>query len=636
MQSFIEHYLSEEDEFQSKKDTISIKNKEDLSKVKNEWLKICFSWLFAANKDLEAISFVDKQKERQKYFSRIALQFKGVNSQEARDKKVESILNVFEDGPLFVPNSIKPDKNKDSIDFLWYADDKNIDKSIQSNFPIIKKIASVVEKGSSGAHYPFAYYRIELENISDNAKKLVYSDLKAVFGKDKEYSKDKNLAVEADKKAVLSTADVKNINVSLKCLVDFTVKMSNSDYIIGSKVKNADTVLETISDSALPIKKSDTQDYNKYDAFGTNRKSVLLEISKDIESSSLEKDFDRSIYSNFFSAIANCCDGSSNNFDLNKFKKQIAFKDINFGNFLKETRYYGSVMSELFVPFVLLAGFTKIDGKNILRPTDEADSKAKDEEVLSIEYPKKSNEKLRDYNCIFANTKTKRYAISAKFGGNSVNHTSLLALVKENSTFKNSIVKNLAKNEQSYYYTIDKVVNSEKDQDSDKEAVYRNMIVDIASKIFNEDGLLEDYKKIEGWKPLSVKPSEKFKEESKKLFKQPKKQKQAIRLFPYSLPVVCDFRLADFLNKDDDFLKETYKLVFEYYGEDVEFEQLTLMSDFSIKYITKNTHSEKDPILDKIEIVATSLLKQPAEVKNTRKYPFTISYIPQPLHVVLK
>ena len=110
-----------------------------------------------------------------------------------------------------------------------------------------------------------------------------------------------------------------------------------------------------------------------------------------------------------------------------------------------------------------------------------------------------------------------------------------------------------------------------------------------------------------------------------------KQLQQLVDLFPYSVQIVCDKRLAAMLNEDKDFLLTLYEFVYGFYGADVEFQQIQLNKDLSLKYFKKEPDVTKKNISDYIKIESvSSIVKTP----NMDKPNSAVS-IAQPLRVAL-
>lgn len=537
-----------------------------------------------------------------------------------------SILDKFSDGPLFVQKG-KIDSSK--LEFLWIAGKDKIQKQVSrsrlSEIDFGKETSDRLSLGggSDGSRYSIGYYSFN-ESLDE---------LKEILDKVKSFDGKIDI-VEADSR----TSEKR---VEAKCILDLTVK-EDVESAKKSQVADANFLLQSILSTALKTKTTTAykKQYISVQAID-DRKTAMKKIGDSIDDSQDLNSLDKSIYAVLFNTVLN--KGASDNFLMDILKKNKINSQQSFAEAIESQSTYGVVVSELLVPFLLLAGFKTIDGKEILKGISET------EKVVSVEFPEKKNNVLTDYNVTFVNTDAgKRYAISAKWTDGH-NSPGLFTLLCDNMKM------------------FGKKVLEQYSADSGKDSVFA-----IAAKIVEED----DNKKGMPGKLLELskelgKENERFvsklaeqvtykdlrdgkykagiqdKEEKQMLLRKLESEignvvkrknnifQQILDFYPYSIPIICDKKLAKDLNADKDFLLTLYAFVFGFYGKDVQFQQIQLNRDLSLKYIERQPEATIKNISDYIAINSISSIKKNAKKNNGKIFLSDVINIAQPLRVSL-
>lgn len=550
------------------------------------------------------------------------------NSHSGRSKFGQKVLASFKDGPLFINN--KPIA-KGAVEFLWHAGKDSVESDIAVSKldrvdygkKVADKLAPGEKGGSNASRFPIAYYSFSGP----------IDDLKRIFKK----------SVSLDGKAKISEAIEKDSRIEAKAILDLTVKGDRTGTNKESEISDAKTLLDAFKG---PLKIKPTTKYGKtFDFIQAikNRKVTLAAIKKAIDGDNgTFASLDKSVYAAMFNAIMN---RNGANFDMS-WLKDSNVGDMTFVDALNEQKTYGAVISELLIPFLLLCGYKTIDGQEILKGLPGND------EVVSVEFPQAKNNVLTDYDVGFANAslvKTasgKQYAVSAKWT-DAHNSSGLFTLLYDNAKmFGKEILEQYVKKagKKSAFAAATKIVI---DGGTHKAMPGKMLSLAKDGESIN-DGFLNklaagiDYDKI---KNNAYAPGTKYSSKDRKLIlkkfsenvgdflkkAKDKQLQQLVDLFPYSVQIVCDKRLAAMLNEDKNFLLTLYEFVYGFYGADVEFQQIQLNKDLSLKYFRKEPDVTKKNISDYIEIESvSSIVKTP----NMDKPNSAVS-IAQPLRVAL-
>jgi len=616
--------------------------KEDL--VKNgssldQYLQLCLTWLKDAFPQINSFSVSDKQKfdpsekatavGRKGYLVGLCI---SVKDRKARGAFANEVLSAFDKGPLFIANSLK----SKTIDFLWLAGKDKVKSQVKdlSDIDYARKTRDYLSSGgqSSASLYSFAYY--SFTGTKDELKKL--------FSKPLDFSQTIKLkeAVSADKRIVA------------KCIVDFTIENDRNEK--ASDIANADEVIDRLK-SVLKIKRIDryegTKPYNSIAA--VSAKSVKDKFQKLFsKGKAFQNELDRSFYGALFNAILN----GSVDFKMNSLKS-AKVEDKTFADIIAEEMKYGAITAELLVPFLLLFGYRKIDGKDILKGLSE------EAKVVSVEFPASSKNVLTDYDAVFkdpvgnaaqvVSSDGKRWAVSAKWT-DMHNASALFGLIHDNlKTFGKTVLDSYAKKagKDSPFAEAVRIAErvgdkNERQQEvldlaSNPSAVDSRFVNKLAKSVSFSELKRKKYGPIGEYPDVWIKENgtqllEKFKAEFKTAFRKYFKNKGddkiniALELFPYSAAFVCDKALTESLNENKDFLLTVYSFIFGYYGEDVEFQQIQLNKDLSIKYIAKSPDVSKKNVSDFIRIESVGSIKR----EKTKDYIKQVR-LAQPMRVML-
>lgn len=599
--------------------------KSDLGKRSaNKPLCRCLSWLYSSFPEIKKIALDGSTLESFSAAKQRADGIAGIKTyvyisdggRLSRSKFANKVLSSFDDGPLFVDKPIE----KGAIEFIWHGGKDRVEKNVANGkLQQIDYGKSVADKlsadgGSDASRYPIAYY-------SFNGS---LDDLKKILKKVKSF----------DGKAKVKEA-LEDNRIVAKCILDLTMKGDKEGTNKESEISDAGDLLDMLKPSKLTISKKTVygKEYLAIEAIDDREstlKSIRSIIDKDVSAA-----MDKAMYSVMFNAIlSNAQDGIR--FSMKKLKESRISKDSTFIEGLHAQKTYGAVMAELLVPFLLLCGYKSIDGKEILKglPTKE--------KVVSVEFPNAKNNVLTDYDTVFANTSDGRqYAISAKWteGHNS---PGLFTLLYDNiKMFGKKVVDEYVeaagkKSPFSIAVGITKKDGNHKGMPGKLMALAENSyaiddsFMNRLAKCVTYDGLKKneyaigtEYKENDRKKLLK-----KFDEEIGSLYR---KVATLVDLFPYSVPIVCDKKMAASLNENKEFLLTLYNFMFGYYGKDVEFQQIQMNDDLSLKYIEKNPDVTTKNVSEYIKIESVSSIKKQLDEKH---YFNTIS-IAQPLRVAL-
>lgn len=599
--------------------------KSDLGKHSaNKPLCRCLSWLYSSFPEIKKIALDGSTLES---FSAVKQRADGIagiktylyisdGGRLSRSKFANKVLAAFDNGPLFVDKPI----DKSAIEFIWHGSKDSIEKNVANGkLQQIDYGKSVADKLSSGgssdaSRYPIAYY-------SFNGS---LDDLKKILKKVKSF----------DGKAKVKEA-ISDDRIAAKCILDLTVKGDKEGTNKESEISDAGTLLEMLKPSKLKISKKTVygKEYLAIDAID-NRASMLKSI-RSIINKNVSAAMDKAMYSVMFNAILSK-EQKGDQFSMKKLKESKISNDSTFIEGLQAQKTYGAVMAELLVPFLLLCGYKSIDGKEILKglPTDE--------KVVSVEFPNAKNNVLTDYDTVFANTSDgRRYAISAKWTDGH-NSPGLFTLLYDNiKMFGKKVVNEYVevagkKNPFSVAVGITEKGGSHKGMPgklmelTKDSAVVSDGFMNRLAKCVSYDGLRSNeyavgtqYKESDRKKLLK-----KFEEEIGSYYR---KVGALVDLFPYSVPIVCDKKMAATLNENKEFLLTLYSFMFGYYGKDVEFQQIQLNEDLSLKYIEKSPDVTMKNISEYIEIESVSSVKKEKDEKRH----FNAISIAQPLRVAL-
>ena len=579
MGKFMEYLLEDEDK--EEKNIIRISSKDELSKVSNKYLRACFTWLFSEfGKDfIKQIDYNESSTENSRggiHGVETVIWSKSHYRTSRRKEALEKILKAFEDGPLFFQSS----EQKAEIDFLWYANGDLIDKKIEEqkkthrkykdnsriieNFILFcgQKMLDNLLEGSERSRYSIGYYSV-------NAS---LSDIVSAFGQGKTFALTKE---DRGRKPL----DAGKIKIETKVIVDFTIKSE----------EKANTVIKNTSDLLRLLKKpfniqeedSEINPGKKYfkinvlknisPIFEENVKKALNPEKNKGSISKEESDF----YSLVFSQILNDASKETlkETFDMNNlFNAEIV------RNFVENETGYGVILSEILIPFCLVAGYKNIKSKDRETPRAIIKFKESKESLESVEIPISNKNVLTDYNVIFANTNgskdgPKKYAISAKFDVGT-NRTSLFTLIndrkkrnKDAFEKENEILKFIAE----YVKKEDKLIQEIENCAIGYSETYQD---GVFNNFLNSKSAQE---KIDG--------IDKFTD-----IKNSRLKNNVIEHFTEAKPILCDWYLAKELNQKKDFLFALYNFVFDFYGKDIDFQQINLDKNFNLKYYVK----EKD------------------------------------------
>lgn len=582
MQSFISYLLEAEDK---KIEISNIGDREGFSKLEkvDSNLKILIKRIFEIaeeiNVKIEKIS-IDPSKSagtrggKAGYRTKIYVADIG---RKTREETAKDILNYFNHGPRFIGTA-----DGDPIRFVWFGGKDNIEKFLSSGniskFEYGKKtLDNIVKQGSKSSRYSIALFSIE--NKNGNGLNMLKGLFDEKTRKDPDFWKDSIKIEEAKKESPEIKAD---------CIVDFTV--STVEHIYDSKIKNTNELLKIVNIAALGAAKTTSEGYEGYTNVPRfkNKDEALQDMANSLnEHLDSISQLDKELYTAMFRKMQD----SGERFDLNELKNtelsvdfiskdhKLTFEDV------LGLKHYGVIVSETLIPFLLLCNIRQI--KTIDGRSEPIINGLADYEIQSVEIPGNNNP-LTDYDVIFVNakrgTKTKRFAISAKFG-DYFNHSSLVGLI---SRCRNQKAIDIASKD-AYFEKIAKIAKERKSSTSEDIVKIYKAFEDEISKATPEllDADID--------------------------------------------PVKADKTMVSFLNKKKDFLTTVYLFIFRYYyGRNVDFQQIELKKDLSIKKIIKRRKLDDKNISDLIELISVASYKKDAS-KDSDRY-----NVNQPLAVELK
>ena len=603
--------------------------KQDLrSNRLDEYLSRCIAWLFQSFSEISEVivdsSTLEKfsaAKQRSDGIAGIKAAVKvSAQAKEDRSNFANKVLASFKNGPLFVS---KGGVSKNSVEFLWVCSKDLVAPHVSdvSQIDYGKSVEDRLAAGGSSqsSRYPFAYYSFdgtmdELKRILKKVKFDGEADLKEAAG-------DRRIAA--------------------KCIVDMTIKGSREGTNKVSEIADAGALLDAFK---KPLGIKSIVKYGKsYDFIAAikNRSATLKAVRKAIESFKKGASLDKSVYAVLFNSIL----GSGGSDFRMAALKNSSVGDSTFGDVLKAQKTYGAVISELLIPFLLLAGYRTIDGKEILKGLPS------DDEVVSVEFPQAKNNVLTDYDVglsdasLVSTASGKRYAVSAKWTDGH-NSPGLFTLLYDNAKmFGGKVLNEYAKKagKKSAFAVAVKIV----EDDGEHKAMPGKVLALARSEDAIKDRFLnklaagvdyDDMKNNAYWPGTKYSKKDqaiilkKISDGIGDLLKRAKeKQLQQIAdLFPYSIQIVCDKKLAAILNGDKKFLTTIYDFMYGYYGEDVEFQQIQLNEDLSLKYFKKEPDVTVKNVNEYVEIESVSSIK-----KTEQKKPNDAISIAQPLRVSL-
>ena len=569
-------------------------------------------------------------------------------------KRKEIVDTFFEKAfvdnqPLFYTKSLD---GKEFSDFIWYGDRSEIEgsKVLQKDAGMKYSKPNKLDFTSGKAYRRFiSYYSIETKDIADF--------LKLKDGKTK--------TIDEDEIAVAAKAN----GIETKCVVSITLHDADVKSNLESNVETTSELMEEI----IPYKKvrlfKDKRLY--YRVTAEQKDSLLATIENKIKNSKVLSQTDKDVYSAFFEGILSSSE-PNNDFKISKLKDKL---EAAYGQDIMSQsadKYYRLNISEVLIPFILIGGYSKIEGRSILTDEDGKDITS-GLKIKSIEIPKSNINVLTDYSVTFINAEVngekKTFAISAKLGDDH-NMPSLFTLLRDNWKIgRKAVVNELIKDNDSGFKIALDVAKDANIKGRESEG-WKKYIVEFAQKwlpdsenvakyvkAFSYEDLkignsqrqpwknikdkLNQAKWIQKSKPKEAKEIKKTIEEIEssisKYLKQKKdssataKSDRILNAYPYSIPVVSDYVCAGNINEDKDFLLSIYKLVFEYYGENTEFQQIQLNKDWSLKYVRKQKEVNEEKIADLISIESKASVD-----KNAEKIDLSAMKVSQPLMVVLK